>query len=153
MSTQAFTGQLLELVLVAKDKIHAQHRRANEAYFELYERVGRIVALHLQNPELAKKEIVELCDGEFGLTGDCDALSDIAELIDPEGETFWKQNKPAYLVSDLDDEHTLEGVLEMFEQVENQTISPDERDRLKALVVGESLIFATEEPITITRVS
>jgi hypothetical protein len=63
-------------------------REASTAYFDLYEQVGRLVALSLENPVKAREAILKICDLEFALTGDTKATGDIAEFLDPEGTFF-----------------------------------------------------------------
>lgn len=169
MSTEATSGQLLNLVLIAKDHVHAEHRRVNEAFFELYERTGRLVAMHLQDPAKARAEILELCDVLYGLVGDCDVFGDIADLLDPDGE-FFRQHTGApaaatdsgFIVDAAPEpaQHTVRFIVDEVEgelgvdQVLELVARDTHPERVHELAIGEPVLFqAADRPVSVTRVS
>ena len=82
------SGKLLRAVLGAKDRIVKQRHETACTYMDLYERLGRLVSLYLHVPDKAVEELMDLCDTEFELTGDCKATGLVADLLDPDGKAF-----------------------------------------------------------------
>jgi hypothetical protein len=131
------TSRLLALVLAGKDEVVRQRHATDMRFTELYERLGRLVALHLEDPAKAVREAVLLADLECDLTGDCKATGDISELLDPEQEELERQHAPRYRLHDHQEDHTLDDILNGL----GHTIGEDVRQRVMALKVGDALLL------------
>lgn len=142
-------GQLAVLVYRAKDEVIRQRAEAEASFMDLYGRLGRLVGLHLKDPEQAKLEIIALCDLECQLTGDCKATGEISELLDPGGEHFQKMSAPRYMVEDEPDSKSF--TLEEFVTVNGTEHVPD----LTALRLDQSVMLGggAGATTTIKRVS
>lgn len=141
-------GQLQALVYRAKDEVVRQQAETHAVYLELYDRIGALPQLFLGDPDRARAEIIELCDIEAGLTGDCKATSDIAELLDPDGEHFHEMAEARYTIGVAPEPRSLEFVTEALR------LTDDEVGVLSRLKVTEGIVLAGQNnPHSVVRVS
>jgi hypothetical protein len=95
MATDEEVARIEKLASSAKAEL--ANRRAMDlvAYDELNKKLDHVVELFRSSEggtlpvnHAARIAVVEACDQEFELLLDCEACAELAEALDPEGETF-----------------------------------------------------------------
>ena len=141
----------MDATLAAKDAVLSDMRETKAYHYDLYERLGRLPALFIQSPELAKREAVALSDIEHAFTGDCRATSALSDLLDPNGEEFERQNELRYEVTGLRPPPPVPGgVVPLSRLAELVNLDEHEYALLGTMKVGDSFNF---DEVTIKRVS
>lgn len=108
MATDKEVARIEKLASEAKATLAARRAMDLVAYDELNKKIDRVVemfrsseggTLPVEHP--VRVAVVEMCDQEYELLLDCEACSELAEVLDPEGDTFQTMHGEKYDVQPI----------------------------------------------------